>query len=142
MALSVTVSRVAPVYPQEAEIYDFVAGTAVAPGDAVRLDATSGKLLLASAGTADTSKFKGIALGSAGAGQGVSVLKRGHVYGFDISAVDYAAPIYLDNTGHPAASRFALARALKSRVDALGVSWNDTSGKNHGQYAPFSWRSA
>ena len=51
-------------------------------------------------------------------------------------------PIYLDNTGHPAASRFALAHALKSHVDALGVSWNDTSGKNHGQYAPFSWRSA
>lgn len=51
-------------------------------------------------------------------------------------------PIHLENTGHPAASRFALARALKSHVDALGVSWNDTSGKNHGQYAPFSWRSA
>ena len=51
-------------------------------------------------------------------------------------------PIYLDNTGHPAANRFALAHALKSHVEALGVSWNDTSGKNHGQYAPFSWRSA
>jgi len=51
-------------------------------------------------------------------------------------------PIYLDNTGHPAASRFSLARASKSHVDALGVSWSDTSGRNHGQYAPFSWRSA
>ena len=51
-------------------------------------------------------------------------------------------PIYLDNTGHPAASRFALAHASKSHVDALGVSGNDTSGKNHGQYAPFAWRSA
>jgi hypothetical protein len=51
-------------------------------------------------------------------------------------------PIYLDNTGHPAASRFALAHASKSHVNALEVSWNDTTGKNHGQYAPFSWRSA
>jgi hypothetical protein len=51
-------------------------------------------------------------------------------------------PIHLENTGHPAASRFALAHAAKSHVDALGVSWHDTSGKNHGQYAPFSWRSA
>ncbi|MFN2397021.1 MAG: DUF1326 domain-containing protein [Gemmatimonadaceae bacterium] len=51
-------------------------------------------------------------------------------------------PIHLDNTGHPAADRFALAHALKSHVDALGLSWNDTSGKNNGQYAPFSWRSA
>ena len=51
-------------------------------------------------------------------------------------------PMYMDNTGHPAASRYALAHASKSHVDALGVSWSDTSGKNHGQYAPFSWRSA
>lgn len=51
-------------------------------------------------------------------------------------------PLYLDNTGHPAANRVALAHALKSHVDALGLSWNDTSGKNNGQYAPFSWRGA
>ena len=48
-------------------------------------------------------------------------------------------PLYLDNTGHPAADRFALARALKSHVHALGLSWDDVSGKNNGQYAPFSW---
>ncbi|MEO8192852.1 MAG: DUF1326 domain-containing protein [Gemmatimonadales bacterium] len=51
-------------------------------------------------------------------------------------------PLHLDNTGHPASSRFALAHALKSHVDALGLSWDDTSGKNNGQYAPFNWRSA
>lgn len=51
-------------------------------------------------------------------------------------------PLHLDNTGHPAANRFALARALKSHVDALGLRWSDTSGKNNGQYAPFSWRGA
>jgi hypothetical protein len=50
-------------------------------------------------------------------------------------------PLFMDNTGHPAANRFALAHALKSHVDALGLNWSDTSGKNHGQYAPFSWRS-
>jgi hypothetical protein len=51
-------------------------------------------------------------------------------------------PLYLDNTGHPAANRFALAHPLASHVNALGLSWNDTSRKNNGQYAPFSWRSA
>ena len=51
-------------------------------------------------------------------------------------------PIYLSNTGHPAADRFALAHALRSQVTALGLSWRDASGKNHGQYAPFSWRGA
>ncbi len=51
-------------------------------------------------------------------------------------------PIYLENTGHPAANRLALARPLKMHVNALGLSWSDTSGKNSGLYAPFSWRSA
>jgi hypothetical protein len=51
-------------------------------------------------------------------------------------------PIHLDNTGHPAADRFAIARASRSRVKALGLAWQDESGRNNGQYAPFSWRSA
>jgi hypothetical protein len=51
-------------------------------------------------------------------------------------------PLHLDNTGHPAADRFALAHASKSHVHALGLRWDDATGKNNGQYAPFSWRSA
>ena len=51
-------------------------------------------------------------------------------------------PLQLDHTGHPAADRFSLARASKSHVHALGLSWDDTTGKNNGQYAPFSWKSA
>jgi hypothetical protein len=50
-------------------------------------------------------------------------------------------PLQLSNTGHPASDSIALAHAMKSHVDALSVSWNDTSGKNNGQYAPISWRS-
>jgi hypothetical protein len=53
-----------------------------------------------------------------------------------------AEPLHLENTGHPAADRFALARASKSHVHALGLTWDDVSGGNNGQYAPFSWRSA
>jgi hypothetical protein len=51
-------------------------------------------------------------------------------------------PLYLDNTGHPASDRLALAHASKSHVHALGLTWDDASGKNNGHYAPFSWRSA
>jgi len=55
---------------------------------------------------------------------------------------DATEPLYLDNTGHPAADRFALAHATKSHVQALGLSWDDAGGRNNGQFAPFSWRSA
>jgi len=51
-------------------------------------------------------------------------------------------PLYLDHTGHPAADRFALAHASKSHVHALGLDWDDASGMNNGQYAPFSWQNA
>ena len=55
---------------------------------------------------------------------------------------DATEPLHLENTGHPAASRFALARASRSHVHALGFAWDDTSGQNNGQYAPFSWQGA
>ena len=51
-------------------------------------------------------------------------------------------PLHLDNTGHPAADRLTLAHALKSQVHALGLAWDDTSGRNNGQYAPFCWQGA
>ncbi len=59
--------------------------------------------------------------------------------GIDPNATE---PLYLENTGHPVSSRFALAHASKSHVHALGLTWDDAGGKNNGQYAPFNWRSA
>jgi len=52
------------------------------------------------------------------------------------------AEMRLENTGHPAASSFTLAHASRSHVHAFGLAWDDVSGKNNGQYAPFSWKSA
>jgi hypothetical protein len=51
-------------------------------------------------------------------------------------------PMFLENTGHPVSNRLAVAHASKSHVNALGLSWDDTSGKNNGHFAPFNWRSA
>jgi len=51
-------------------------------------------------------------------------------------------PLHLENTGYPASDRFALAHASRSHVHALGLAWDDVTGKNNGQYAPFSWQGA
>jgi hypothetical protein len=51
-------------------------------------------------------------------------------------------PLKLSNTGHPANTDVTLARAGHSEVNAFGLSWNDRSGNNNGQYAPFSWANA
>ena len=55
---------------------------------------------------------------------------------------DATEPLKLSNTGHPASDSILLDHALKSHVNALGLTWDDTSGKNNGQHAPFNWRSA
>jgi hypothetical protein len=51
-------------------------------------------------------------------------------------------PIYFDNVAHPAATRLALAKASTSHLHAFGIHWDDTSGRNNGHFAPFSWSSA
>ncbi len=61
------------------------------------------------------------------------------VMGIDPNATE---PMYLENTGHPVSNRLAVAHASKSHVHALGLTWDDASGKNNGHYAPFNWRSA
>lgn len=53
-----------------------------------------------------------------------------------------SGPLRLENTGHPAADNITLAHASKSHVQSLGLEWDDVTGKNNGQYAPFSWQSA
>ena len=50
-------------------------------------------------------------------------------------------PIYLDNVGHPAATRIALAKASRSHMHAFGIDWDETSGQNNGHFAPFDWSS-
>ena len=51
-------------------------------------------------------------------------------------------PLKLSNTGHPASDSLLLDHAVKSHVNALGIKWDDVSGGNNGQHAPFSWRGA
>jgi hypothetical protein len=58
-----------------------------------------------------------------------------------IAGAKSGEPIYLDNVGHPAAARLALAKATRSHMHAFGINWDDTSGKNNGHFAPFAWQS-
>ena len=48
-------------------------------------------------------------------------------------------PMYIDNIGHPVATRLALAKATKSSFHAFGIDWDDSSGKRNGHFAPFAW---
>jgi hypothetical protein len=58
------------------------------------------------------------------------------------SAAKQGEPMFLDNTAHPANARLALMRALRSTLTIFGLRWEDTSGRNNGHFAPFSWQAA
>lgn len=95
--ITVTAAQVAAVFPDKAEIVDMIAAETITAGQAVFLD-TNGKAQLADANAAGEQQFRGIALTGGGAGQGISVLKRGHVYGFTVSGMAYDAIAYLSDT--------------------------------------------
>lgn len=69
-----------------------------AAGVAVRFDTTSGMFAKGNATTEAESKVWGIALNKAGIRRAVTVIRYGIVDGFDLSALDYGAPIYLSDT--------------------------------------------
>jgi hypothetical protein len=49
-------------------------------------------------------------------------------------------PVCIDNGIHPANARLALAKATRSHVHAFGMDFDETSGRNNGHFAPFSWQ--
>lgn len=48
-------------------------------------------------------------------------------------------PYYLDNTGHPANTRLALARSGHTRLQGFGLDLDLAGHGNNGHFAPFSW---
>ena len=56
------------------------------------------------------------------------------------SLPDPARPIHIDDTGHPANKRLALARGTHGHLHAFGIDWDDATGGHNGHFAPFDWR--
>jgi hypothetical protein len=48
-------------------------------------------------------------------------------------------PYYLDNTGHPASRRLALARSKETHVHVFGLDLDLAGSGNNGHFAPFAW---
>jgi hypothetical protein len=84
---------------------------------------------------------KPIRIESSGMRRSVSIVGMLDIAVEGIPGAKDSEPIYLDNVGHPAASRLALAKASRSHMHAFGINWDDTSGRNNGHFAPFAWKS-
>lgn len=97
--IALTAAQVEPIDPlSHSEIYSFIAASAITKGQAVYMT-TTGTVAPADATTAGgLYQARGIALNDAGAGQAVSVLKRGRVAGFTVSGMNASAPVFLSET--------------------------------------------
>jgi hypothetical protein len=95
--VTVTAAQIAVVFPEKAEIYDFIAAETITAGAVVYMT-TAGKAGLADGDATSTTVATGVALNGGGAGQAISVLKRGHLAGVAVSGLAYGAPIYFSGT--------------------------------------------
>jgi len=112
--------------------------TTIASGQGGGPMAALGPLIGTFAGT----EAKPIRLESSGMRRSVSIPEMLDLAVEGIPGANQGEPIYFDNVGHPAASRLALAKASRSHMHGFGIDWDDTSGRNNGHFAPFSWKSA
>jgi hypothetical protein len=112
--------------------------TTIASGQGGGPMAALGPLIGTFAGT----EAKPIKIESSGMRRSVSISGMLDLAVEGIAGANQGEPIYLDNVGHPAASRLALAKASRSHMHAFGIDWDETSGRNNGHFAPFAWKSA
>ena len=112
--------------------------TTIASGQGGGPMAALGPLIGTFAGT----QAKPIKIETSGMRRSVSIAGMLDLAVEGIPGANQGEPIYLDNVGHPAASRLALAKASRSHMHAFGIDWDETSGRNNGHFAPFAWKSA
>jgi hypothetical protein len=111
--------------------------TAIASGQAGGPMAALGPLI----GTFAGAEVKPIKIESHGMRRSVSISGMLDLAVEGIPGANQGEPIYLDNVGHPAAARLALAKASRAHLHGFGIDWDETSGRNNGHFAPFAWKS-
>lgn len=118
--ITVTAAQVALVDVGSAEVFNKVANATITAGQVLYPVAASGKVGLADEDAdAEHSVVEGIALTGGGAGQAISVLRRGRISGYTLSGMNYGAWAYLSTTAGALATTGSVAYG---RVEALSDS--------------------
>lgn len=106
------------------------AAEAISAGDAVRLDTASGKFTKANATVAAEARVYGVAVRTVSAGMPVTAVRKGVLFGFDLSALAYDAPVYLSNTDGKLADAAGTVSTVAGRIiPAHSQPLGSTAGK-------------
>jgi hypothetical protein len=95
--LALTAAQIALTNPQDAVVDFAVCAVAVTAGQSLYRN-SDGKAALADANAAGAQQTRWLALEAGGAGQTISVLREGYVYGFTLTSQAYDAPIFQSDT--------------------------------------------
>jgi hypothetical protein len=117
--LDYTEAAVAVVFPLKAEIHTGIAGEALEAGQVVYIDTTAGTYKIADANAAGLQQARGICLTSAGAGQAINILKKGHVAGYTLTSQSYDDQIFLSDTAGDLADAAGTMTVPVGRVVAM-----------------------
>lgn len=94
--IALTESRVSPVNETDYVAWTLLAGATLTRGQAVAID-SNGKAVVADASTSAANNVRGIALNGAAAGEAITIMVQGSLYGFTLTSQAYDAAIYLSN---------------------------------------------
>lgn len=95
--IALTAVQVAPVYPATADIISVTLAEAVTQGQ-ILYQLTAGTFGIADANASGKQQARGVALAAGGAGQTISMLRKGECYGFTVSSMNADAIVYLSDT--------------------------------------------
>lgn len=120
-----TAAKVAPVFPDEAEMFPAILAATVASGQ-LGYYTSAGKIDLADGNGSGTTAPAGLAMDAGGAGQATNLLRRGHVYGWDLSGMAYWDPVYMSNTAGELSTTAGGTSVVVGRVVPLSDNGNLT----------------
>ena len=131
--ITVTAAQIALVYPSRAETYNVYLAEAATQGQ-VLYQTSAGTFGLCDTDVGAKDEPRGIALEEGAAGQVVSMVKRGAIYGVDLSGESYDGLVYASGTaGGLSDSAVAeivgrvipLTNPDKTKVLYVDCEWND-----------------
>ena len=115
--ITVTAANVGMCYPQQADVFTYIAAEPITAGQSVYCN-SSGNAALANGGAAGTAQFKGIALTTVGTGSPVSVCRRGHLFGFTVVQA-HDATLFVSDTAGALGDAAGTVVAPIGRVEAI-----------------------
>lgn len=133
--ITVTAAQVGLVDPQKAETYTGIAAATITKGQVCYIT-TTGTVGVADANGSGTVQARGIALNAAAAGQAVTIVKEGALYGYTLTSQAYSAALYLSNTAGALEDGGAAGTVVPCGI----VAPLSDKDKTKVFYADFRWR--